>query len=407
MKKLIAWFLTAAAVALPSNYDTVYTPQPGGGESPPTQYAFTSIEAVAASAPVKVPSVSAKGAILIDAASGRVVFDQNAGERLPMASTTKIMTTLLCLESGGLEDYFTVDSNAIKVEGSSMGLQAGDRVTKRILCYGMMLPSGNDAANATAVRVGGSIESFVSMMNEKAQTLGLTDTHFVTPSGLDDYTDAHYSTARDMAMLTRTAMQNDEFRKICAASSACLNFGNPPYERWLTNSNRLLRNCQGVIGVKTGFTDKARRCLVSACERNGTTLICVTLNDPNDWLDHANLYDYGFSLVKHVSLESDYGLFEVPVAGGAQDTAKAKLAFEPSASLFDGEADLVKQQVILPKFVYAPVVDGEALGSVDYYVNDMRICSVPIVAQGEIPAAPPEKMNIFEFYYKAFKELFS
>lgn len=217
------------------------------------------------------PEVSAVSSVLMEAVTGEVLYEKNAREPRPMASTTKIMSALLCLESGDLDTEFTVDSQAIQVEGSSMGLVEGDTVTKRALCYGMLLPSGNDAAGAAAVRVAGSIPAFVAQMNERAAALGLTQTHFVTPSGLHD--DDHYSTACDMAVLAASALQNENFREICAQSSAQVCFGNPPYQRWLKNSNKLLTMDESVIGVKTGFTDEAGRCLVSAAERNGVTLI--------------------------------------------------------------------------------------------------------------------------------------
>ena len=218
-----------------------------------------------------------------------------------MASTTKIMTTLLTIESGNLDTEFMVDSQAIHVEGSSMGLQENDIVTKRALCYGMLLPSGNDAANASAVAVAGSIPAFAELMNRRAAEIGMTRTCFVTPSGLEGT--GHGASAADMALLTREALRNETFREICCQASARVKFGNPPYQRTLYNSNKLLRMYDGVIGVKTGFTDEAGRCLVSACERNGVTLICVTLNDRDDWNDHMHLYDYGFTQVSPVTLE--------------------------------------------------------------------------------------------------------
>ena len=212
-------------------------------------------------------SVSAESCILMEAVTGEVLYEKAADQQRPMASTTKIMTTLLCLESGDLDTPFPVDNDAIHVEGSSMGLVDGDIVTKQALCYGMLLPSGNDAAGATAVKLAGSYAAFAEQMNRKAQELGMTQSHFVTPSGLHDA--EHYSTARDMALLTAAALQNETFREICGQASAKVCFGNPPYERWLTNSNKLLTMDETVIGVKTGFTDEAGRCLVSASVRNG------------------------------------------------------------------------------------------------------------------------------------------
>ncbi|MDE5649196.1 MAG: D-alanyl-D-alanine carboxypeptidase, partial [Oscillospiraceae bacterium] len=269
------------------------------------------------SAENKTPEVSAKACVLIEEKTGKILFEKNSSEKLPMASTTKIMTTLLCLESGGLDDSFVVDSEAIKVEGSSMGLTEGDVVTKRDLCYGMMLPSGNDAANATAVKLGGSIENFAKMMNERAEEIGMTRTCFVTPSGLEG--DGHGASAYDMALLAREALRNPDFVEICSQKKAKVEFGNPPYERWLTNTNKLLDMYEGVKGVKTGFTDEAGRCLVSACERDGISLVCVTLNDKNDWQDHINMYDYGYSVLQPLELNCDE-IFAVPVVGGTENT---------------------------------------------------------------------------------------
>ncbi|MCX7658505.1 MAG: D-alanyl-D-alanine carboxypeptidase, partial [Oscillospiraceae bacterium] len=216
-------------------------------------------------------SVSAASAVLIEAQTGKVLYAKNENEKRPMASTTKIMTALICLESGNLDEQFVVDSSAIKVEGSSMGLVEGDIVTKRSLCIGMLLPSGNDAANAAAIKIAGSFEKFAEMMNERAVKIGMLNTHFVTPSGLD--ADGHYSTAYDMALLAREALKNPDFKAICSQKNIKLSYGNPPYDRWLKNTNKLLTYYNGCIGVKTGFTDAAGRCLVSATERNGVCLI--------------------------------------------------------------------------------------------------------------------------------------
>lgn len=328
--------------------------------------------------------ISAASAVLIEAESGRILFEKNAYEERPMASTTKIMSTLIALEQENLDEYFTVDSEAIKVEGSSMGLKENDKVTLRALCYGMMLPSGNDAANAAAVRIAGSVENFVAMMNEKADKMGLDNTNFVTPSGLDDYTDEHYSTAYDMARLTAEAMKNEAFREICNQTNAKVTFGDPPFDRWLTNNNKLLKMCEGVIGVKTGFTDKARRCLVSACERNGVTLICVTLNAPDDWNDHAKLFDYGFSQIKSYALPCEFGGLNVNVVGGESDRVLADMAQTPTAALFSDELSRVRTEVILYSFYYAPVLSGEKLGCVNFYVDGRLVESVDLIAVREV-----------------------
>ena len=328
--------------------------------------------------------VRAKAAVVIELETGRVLYKKNSGARLPMASTTKIMSALLTAESGGLDERFTVDSEAIKVEGSSMGLQQGDIVSKRILMYGMLLPSGNDAANAAAVAVAGSVPKFVQLMNERARQLGLKDTHFVTPSGLDDDTDEHYSTAYDMAMLTRAAIDNGIFREICGTARAKLCYGSPPYDRWLVNTNRLLTSLDGVIGVKTGFTDKAGRCLVSACERNGATLICVTLNDPDDWADHKALYDRCFGQCESCTLKTD-GI-SVNVVGGSCDDVKCYVP-DVKISLPIGEYERVERVVVLKPFIYAPSPRKEQVGLVRYCYGGRQIAVSPVFtsASAEVP----------------------
>ncbi len=324
-----------------------------------------------------LPEVSAKGCVLIEEKTGRIVFEKNSSEKLPMASTTKIMTTLLCLESGGLDDEFVVDSQAIKVEGSSMGLTEGDVVTKRALCYGMLLPSGNDAANVTAVKLGGTIENFAEMMNERAAEIGMNRTCFVTPSGLEG--EGHGSSAYDMALLAREALRNPDFAEICSQKKANVCFGNPPYERWLVNTNKLLDMYEGVKGVKTGFTDEAGRCLVSACERDGISMICVTLNDKDDWNDHIKLYDYGFSRLEKSELTSDE-IIQAEVAGGTEEKIPVKV--EGSITIgTDGMAEnRITTELFLSPFVYAPVNVGDTLGELKYYYDGRYIDSLPVKA---------------------------
>lgn len=329
------------------------------------------------SAEINPPEVSAKACVLIEEKTGRIVYDKNSSEKLPMASTTKIMTTLLCLESDGIDDEFIVDSEAIKVEGSSMGLVEGDVVTKRALCYGMLLPSGNDAANAAAVRIAGSAEAFADMMNERAAEIGMTRTCFVTPSGLD--ADGHGASAYDMALLAREALRNPDFREICSQQKAKVCFGNPPYERWLENSNKLLSMCEGVKGVKTGFTDDAGRCLVSACERDGVSLICVTLNDKNDWNDHSALYDYGFSVLNKSLLESDE-IFHVEVAGGTEESVPVKADGSIAIGTDGMTENRIKTELILSPFVYAPINADDEVGELKFYYDNRYIESIPVKA---------------------------
>ena len=307
---------------------------------------------------------NAKAAVLIEPESGKILHSKNMDAKLQMASTTKIMSAILTIESGNIDEPFTVDSEAIRVEGSSMGLIEGDTVTKRALCYGMLLPSGNDAANAAAVAVAGSVEDFVALMNKKAEELGLNSTHFVTPSGLDDFTDSHYSTAYDMAKLAAYALKNDVFREICSTKSISLDLGGRSL--WLGNTNKLLGTCEGVFGVKTGFTDKAGRCLITACERGGISLICVTLGDSTDWIDHTNLYDYGYSVLERIELGGDS--YKVAAVGGNENVVELK-SEKVLMTVDKGCAERIEKTVMLPQFIYAPTEKGSVCGQVVYSVD--------------------------------------
>ena len=236
-----------------------------------------------------------------------------------MASTTKIMTALLTLEEAAIENrQVKITREMVMVEGSSMGLREGDVLTLRDLAVGMLTVSGNDAANSAAIAVAGSREAFVETMNQRAQALGMTDTHFDTPSGLDG--DTHYSTALDMAKLGAAAMSNPEFAAIAGSKSMKVNFLSPEKTVAYQNHNKLLSLYEGCTGVKTGFTKKAGRCLVSSAEKDGVRLVAVTLDAPDDWNDHAALLDYGFSKMTSLTFdESGYSCL-LPVAGAGEIT---------------------------------------------------------------------------------------
>ncbi len=347
--------------------------------------------------------VSAKAAIVIDADTGEIIYGKNESEKLPMASTTKIMSTLIVLEQGDLDEEFTVDADAIRVEGSSMGLKEGYKVTLRKLCYGMMLPSGNDAANAAAVRISGSVDKFVELMNERAEEIGLKNTHFVTPSGLDDYTDDHYSTAYDMAVLMKTALKIDAFREIIGTKKMKVDFGNGN-TNFLVNSNKLWSYCDGIIGGKTGFTDKAKRCLVSACERDDTTLICVTLNAPDDWNDQTTLYNQCFSKFKTVCLEPSADTFKLPVVGGNRSFIEAKCESVKKGVLAGDTSDVSESIVIMP-FYYAPVKSGDVVGEVRFQKNGEIIAVSPITAVSSVTQSD-EKLGFLDRVELFFKNLF-
>ncbi len=229
--------------------------------------------------------VSATAAVLMDADSGEILFEKNAQKQMLIASTTKIMTALVVLDYGGLHQVVTVKQSHM-VEGSSMYLKPGEQVTVEELLYGLLLCSGNDAALVLADYCGG-LTKFVSLMNQKAQQLGMVGSSFANPNGLDD--EAHYSTAHDMALLAAHAAHNATLMRLCSTKSVTIN------GRVMSNHNRLLHEVEGCVGMKTGFTKAAGRTLVSCVQRDGHCLVAVTLQDGNDWADHAALYDFGFA----------------------------------------------------------------------------------------------------------------
>ena len=234
--------------------------------------------------------VSAAAAVLMDADSGRLLYEKNGEKRMLIASTTKLMTALVALEQGGLQQEITVTGGHM-AEGSSMYLRPGEKLTLETLLYGLLLSSGNDAALAVTECMGGAVP-FVARMNEKAAELGMENTHFANPNGLDD--EAHYSTAEDMAKLAAAAMDDPVLRRVASTRTARIG------GRTLTNHNKLLSRVEGCVGLKTGYTRAAGRTLVSCAERDGVRLVAVTLQAGDDWNDHASLYEQGFRVLRPV-----------------------------------------------------------------------------------------------------------
>lgn len=350
------------------------------------------------------PDVSAQGAVLICANSGEVLFSKNGDKKLSMASTTKIMTSLLALESPSPDAEITVTDEMVRVEGTSMGLLAGDSVSLRELVYGMLLQSGNDAANAAAVFLGGSIEGFAEMMNSRAKQIGMVNTNFVTPSGLDD--ENHYSTAYDMALLACECIKNQEFAYICGQKRASLTYGNPPYIRTLKNHNRLLWMYEDSVGIKTGFTKKSGRCLVSAAERDGIILVAVTLKAPDDWNDHISLFEYGFSKCKGVELTCDLSGVMLNIAGGVRNQIPVILS-RTVKWLEDENAEV---RILMQPMVYAPVSKGEIVGKA-VFTSDGKVISEELLLAAESVELKPapeiklqEEENLFSLIKKKIKD---
>ena len=322
------------------------------------------------------PPLSAGSAILIRADNGECIAAYNADARCGMASTTKIMTAIVAIEYGDLDQKCTIPDKAIGVEGSSLYLKRGEQMTLRELLYGLMLQSANDAAEAIAILIDGSVEAFADRMNQKASALGLTNTHFTNPHGLAD--ENHYTTAKDLAALSAYALKNTTFREICSTYKTTI----PACEgvRWLINHNKMLKIYEGACGIKTGFTKATGRCLVSAAERDGVQLIAVTLNAPDDWKDHRMLLDYGFSKYEAVSL-SKAGDFacNLPLIGGDNDSVSLHVQNDVSAVLQKEHGSIVERiEVIRPRF--APVYKGDVLGRIVYLADGKEVASSPLYA---------------------------
>lgn len=328
---------------------------------------------------VKIPAraelaVSAKAAILMHADSGRVLYEKNADEHMLIASTTKIMTAIVVLEHCELDDLVEVDSRSAGIEGSSMYLKAGESYTVEDLLYGLLLVSGNDAASALALHVADSMEEFAELMNAKAAELGMTESSFKNAHGLDE--EGHYSTARDMAKLAAYCMGNEDFARIAGTVSHTVG------EQTLVNHNRLLREYDGCLGLKTGYTMAAGRTLVTCAERDGARYVCVTLNDPDDWDDHKALYDWAFANYSFAEVIPAGLSYEVPLISGAEMTAPAETEGTAYALIQNGES--YDMELELPAFAFAPISEGERAGRAVACSDGQEIASVRIVYSEDV-----------------------
>ena len=313
---------------------------------------------------------SATSAILVDADSGRVLYEQNADAKMLIASTTKILTALVATREGDLSQVVTVKREATLTEGSSMYLKEGEQLTLETLLYGLLLCSGNDAAVAIADAVGGSQAGFVKLMNETARELGMEHSSFANPNGLDD--EDHYSTARDMAKLACAAVNNETLMRI--ASTRTVTIGG----RTMTNHNKLLSYMDGCIGLKTGYTKAAGRTLVSCAERNGQRLVAVTLQDGNDWADHQALYEYGFATypAKRAAVLGQ-AVSRAPVQGGQCGTVSLVAAASFSWPVAAGER--LETRIDLDEPLAAPVKAGTQVGEAVFLLDGAEVGRVDLL----------------------------
>lgn len=337
---------------------------------------------------------NASCAILMDAESGRVLYEHNIHQPRLIASITKLMTALVAVEEAeDLDQVVTVKGEWLGSEGSSIYLKAGEEITLRGLLYGLLLQSGNDAAMAVACHTAGNEADFVARMNRRAAELGMKDSSFANPSGLND--DSHYSTAYDMALLARACLENDAVAEICATRSITIG------ARTFVNHNKLLWSCPGCVGMKTGFTEKAGRTLVSAARREGQTLICVTLNDGDDWNDHKKLLDYGFQAYPRQALcREGEVLGAVAVGGSLIPTMAVEAQGELGYPLAESEKPVMEIELL--RSPSAPLDPLVQLGEARWLLDGRVIARMPLMSQGSAGVDVREPLN---FWQRLWSEL--
>lgn len=319
---------------------------------------------------------SAKAAILIERSTGAVLYTHNADLPLPMASTTKVMTALMALEYGKLDEIVTVGRNAYGVPGTSIYLSEGEKITLRDLLYGLMLASGNDAAVAIAEHISGDLDAFCRRMTHRAAELGCTDTVFLSPNGLP--TPGHHTTARDLALIAREAMKHDFFRQLVSTKRASIPWEGRSYHRILNNKNRLLSEYEGATGIKTGYTKAAGRCLVFGAKRGELEVIGVVLNCPDWFSEAARLMDMGFAHYDYFpALSPGESVRMLPVKDGVRETVSI-CAAEPLGALIPKGA-LPSLELDIPDSPGAGFAAGELAGEARLLLDGKVLAACPLV----------------------------
>lgn len=344
-----------------------------------------------------VYAISARSAILIDAGSGRVLYEHNAYEKLPMASTTKIMTGLLACESQKFNELVKVSTFASGTEGSSLWLKPGEKLTLEELTYGLMLKSGNDSAIAIAEHLCGSVKAFSVLMTQRAKEIGAVNTSFKNPHGLDE--EGHYTTAYDLAIITMEGLKNEDFKKIVSTKNYYLPETEFSAGRSFKNHNKMLWYYEGCNGVKTGFTKKCGRCLVTSAERSGMTLICVTLNAPDDWNDHAFLLNYGFENFKTKTI-SEKGGKALTFTYDKKYNKSVNLIFEEDFKIALGNNESITTNIKLNK-ISLPAKKGSIAGVMEVYCNGEKVKEIYLLTESKI-----KKITMLEKIKIKFMNLF-
>ena len=335
-------------------------------------------------------SLSASSAVLYQPENDIFLYSKSADTKMPMASTTKIMTALVALDGTSLQDTVIIDERAVGVEGSSAYLKVGEVLTIEELLYALLLQSANDAAVAIACHVAGDVDAFALLMNDKAKDLGLSCTNFTNPHGLDDK--EHYTTARELAIITAEAMKNESFRKI--TSTYKKTFSAEDRTRTYVNHNKMLLNYEGCIGVKTGYTQRSGRCLVVAAERNGLEFISVTLDAPNDWSDHTKLLDYGYDTLERIDLAKvDEYCYNVPIINGDKESILVTNDKDISIIVEKGDHSLNKH-IKLIRYAVAPISEGDVLGEIIFTVDGKEVDRCNLIAREN--AGSNEKKSLLD-----------
>ena len=348
--------------------------------------------------------VSAESAVVLNAYTGEILYSKNPYEKRGMASTTKIMTSLVALEYGNLTDTVKAKLSDVTVEGTSIGLKDGDEVSLETLVAGMLLESGNDAANVTATMIAGSKEKFSELMNKKAKELGMLSTNFKNPSGLTQ--EGHYSTAYDMALLASSAIKNQKFRELCSTRSYKATYGTPKYQRTFYNHNKFLSVFDGALGIKTGFTKASGRCLVTAAERDGVTLVAVTLNARDDWNDHVKMMEYAFGILETKTANFDAEKIKISVVGSHKKQVSVKLS---SPLSFASTKDFKDYETVVyvKQFLYAGVNEGDYVGWVELKNRDGKVITSSYLVSAETAKADFDEfqnVTVFQKFINKIKE---
>ncbi len=351
---------------------------------------------------VKVQAIDSDAHVLMISDTFELYSQNNCHKKLPIASTTKIVTAIVVLENvDDITKEISVPASACGIEGSSIYLYEGERITVEALLYGLLLESGNDAAVALALTTAGSIEAFAELMNAYVSDLKLEDSHFTNPHGLDD--PMHYSSAYDLAVIMKHAMQNETFAKISSTKNIAIDMPNGT-KRYFSNHNRLLRMSDDIIGGKTGFTKVSGRCLVSCAEINGVRFICVTLGCSNDFNQHLGIYN---------EVSSEYSLQEIPISdeytvdvvGSKIESVSLTYRGKTTLALKDAaEAKDISVKISLPRFIYAPLQKGAAIGEVNVYYKDILVDESLLISDDDIPAI--EKKSVLSKFIDYIRRFF-